>query len=135
MTSRSRLLARLIDATGDVRADALDNVSVADVDEVVQSTANSTSASAFVIDSIDANTIRATTFQVVAFSNTDYQYTTVSAVLNSLNNDCEYTEYGTMESSELATYSIRVLDGNMELIADPIQSGITFKISRISIDN
>lgn len=137
MTSRSRLLARLIDADGDVRAEALDNVSVVsgDVDEVVQSTANSTSTSAFVIDSIATNEIKAVTFQVAAFSNTEYQFTTLTAVVNALNSDCDYTEYGTMESSELATYSVQVANSNLELLAGPVSSGITFKISRISIDN
>lgn len=136
MASRSRKLARLLDADGDVISSALDNVtSVADVDEVVQSSANSTSASSFTIDTISTSTIKAVTFNVAAFSNTEYQFTTVTAVLNILNNDCDYTEFGTMKSSELATYDLRIVGGNLELIADPTSSGITFKISRIAVEN
>lgn len=136
MASRSRKLARLLDADGDVISSALDNVtSVADVDEVVQSSANSTSASSFTIDTISTSTIKAVTFNVAAFSNTEYQFTTVTAVLNTLNNDCDYTEFGTMKSSELATYDLRIVGGNLELIADPTSSGITFKISRIAVEN
>lgn len=137
MTSRSRLLARLIDADGDVRVDALDNVSIVsgDVDEVVQSTANSASTSAFVIDSVPTSEVKAVTFRVAAFSSSDYQYTTINAVLNHLNNDCDYNEFGTIESSELSTYEVRVSNNTIELLADPIDSGITYKISRIAIDN
>lgn len=136
MTSRSRLLAKLIDADGDVVSSALDNVEVVnDVDEVVQSTASSTSTSAFVIDSISTSNIKAVTFQVAAFFNDEYQFTTISAVLNGINNDVYYNEYGTMESSELATYTVRVLNGNVELLADPMTSDINFRIARISIEN
>lgn len=133
MTSRSRLLAKLIDSSGDVRSEALDNVSIDD--EVVQVAISSDSTSAFVADSILASSIKAVTFQVAAFTGSDYQFTTVSAVMNNLNNDCDYTEYGTMESSELATYNVQVIGEYMELIANPVSAGISFKLTRIAVEN
>jgi hypothetical protein len=135
MASRSRLIARLIDADGDVVADALDNVEIADsIDEVVQINATSNSSGSFLVDSVSVSEIRAVTFQVTAFSSTDYQFTTISAVLNNINNDCEYNEFGTMESSELSTYEVQVDGDKLKLIANPISSGIEFNVSRISVD-
>ena len=137
MTSRARYLAKLIDSDGDITTEALDNVAevAGDIDEVGQVSAVSESSAEFVLDSISVSTIKAVTFQVAAFSNTEYQFTTISAVLNNLNNDCDYTEYGTMQSSELAIFDMRVANGNIELLAEPITSGISFKLSKIAVDN
>ena len=136
MASRSRKIATLLDADGDVVASALDNVeTVADVDEVVQSSANSISTSALVIDSTSATNVRAVTFRVTAFLDNEYQFTTINAVVNSLNNDCDYCEFGTIQSSELSTYQARIYNGDLQLLADPISSGIEYNIARISIEN
>ena len=134
MASRSRLLAKLLDSGGDVKSDALDNVEVSDaVDEVVQVTATANTNDLFLVDSVSITEIKAVTFQVTAFSNTDYQFTTISAVMNNLNTDCEYNEFGIMESNEIATYEVRVNGGSLELLADST-SGVKFNVSRISVD-
>ena len=136
MASRSRQLAKLLDAGGDVKSEALDNVAISDaVDEVVQVTTSSNTSSSFVVDSISVNEIKAVTFSVTAFSNSDYQFTTISVVIIDSGSDCVYNEYGTMQSTELSTFDVRIVENYLELVADPVSSGINFNISRISVDS
>lgn len=138
MASRGRQLAKLLDGGGDVVSDALDNVTaVAAADEVVQTNTSSDDLSSFVVDSVSVNEAKAVTFTVAAFStsNSAYQFTTLSAINYAGN--VAYNEYGTMESLELATYEVRFTSatGLIELVATPKVSGVSFSISRISVES
>lgn len=134
MGSRSRNLAKLLDAGGDVKSGALDNVEhVAAPDEVVQSSATSSSTTSFVIDSVSVSGIRAATFGVAASFNDNYHFTTIASALNSQGDDCDYTEFGTLGNSELATYSVEVISGNLRLIATPVSANVQFKTSRVVV--
>ena len=86
-----------------------------------------------VIDTISAASVSAITFYISAEKNNDRHFTIISAVQKS-SSACDYTEFGTLiTNSSLADFTVRINNGEFELLADPTANNVDFKVTRIIV--
>lgn len=127
--SRNRLFAEIL--SSEIVGDNVETAepTIKSFEKVVSGEGNTA------IDSISSEAVSAVTYRVVAQKNGSYNYSTISAVKNSVGS-MDYTEYGTVlnNNTSLSEYSVELENGNIILYADPTTNGVEFKSTRIVVE-
>ena len=86
------------------------------------------------IDTIPFSAASAVTFYVNATKNNESHFAIVSAVRD--DNNVKFTEYGTIiTNGALAEYTVDINNSSFRLRANPTEGGVTFKVTRITVES
>ena len=125
--SRSRLFADLVKTfySGDTAFRSFAQVTVQRDDEDDQ---------VGTVDTIPFTAASAVTFYVNATKNNESHFAIISAVRDG--NDVKYSEYGTLiTNTPLAEYTVDINSSSFRLRANPTEGGVTFKVTRITVES
>jgi hypothetical protein len=86
------------------------------------------------VDTIPFSAASAVTFYVNASKNNESHFAIISAVRDG--NDVKYSEYGTIiTNTALAEYTVDINSSSFRLRANPTEGGVTFKVTRITVES
>ena len=125
--SRSRLFADLVktfySGESDSRSFAQVTVRREDDDDAIGT-----------VDTISFTAASAVTFYVNATKNNESHFAIISAVRDG--DDVKYSEYGTIiTNTPLAEYTVDINSSSFRLRANPTEGGVTFKVTRITVES
>lgn len=86
------------------------------------------------IDTVPFTAASAVTFYVNATKNNESHFAIISAVRDG--DDVKYSEYGTIiTDTPLAEYTVDINSSSFRLRANPTEGGVTFKVTRITVES